>query len=121
MCTSYHVFCVTCQQPCDLDRDGSRGEELMRTLIEHRATVEGLSALLNDAGGELDGLTSYSYGHVDAHWFARHVGHELKVRNEYGVLDGECAEYWKCQCSAQHRCKKPIGHDGEHGSIALHS
>ena len=50
-------------------------------------------------------------------WFARHKGHDIVARNEYGDYCGDCNELLKCgSCGAPHHCRRPAGHDGAHAT-----
>lgn len=110
MSTDYHVFCVDCQSRHDFN-DSNHQAPLMRRLIAHAPAIAALAPLLEATGGDLSLGTSY--GQVDASWFAAHAGHELRVIDEYGKLDGGCVRRVRCpSCPSEHWCRHPHGHSG---------
>lgn len=51
----------------------------------------------------------------DVAWFAKHAGHDLVVRDEYGAFVDECSEWLFCECCGRHqRCRHPKNHEGVH-------
>jgi hypothetical protein len=49
-------------------------------------------------------------------WFAKHAGHRVVVRDEYGGIMGDCGSWFGCDVCGHKgkRCVLPEGHDGEH-------
>jgi|SRR5262245_9707713 len=110
MSCDYHVFCVDCQSRHDFN-DANHREGLMRHFVTHRDAIAAIAPLLAATNGDLE-LKTY-YGHVDASWFVAHAGHELRVIDEYGKIDGNCPRRVNCaHCKTERWCTLSFGHEG---------
>jgi hypothetical protein len=88
-------------------------EEEMFAIIRHASAIAGLATLLEVTNVQLQ--LGYHNGSIDAVWFAKHLGHDLIPRDEYGRCADRCGEYVRCaHCVANHRCALPLGHADEH-------
>lgn len=110
MSCDYHVYCVPCCSRHDFN-DANHQAPLMRHFIRHRDAIAALAPLLSETHGDL--TLGTHFGQVDASWFQAHAGHELRVIDEYGRIDGQCERRVPCEhCKTEHWCQRPFGHDG---------
>lgn len=110
MSTYWHVACRTCNEVHSFN-DANHQDVLMSRI----AKLAPLLATLTELDGDVELTTQY--GPIDVWWFARHKGHDIVARNEYGDYCGDCNELLKCgSCGAPHHCRRPAGHDGAHAT-----
>ena len=109
MSTYWHIQCVDCDDRLHFD-NANHAEDAMWAIIKAAPL---LTSLPDGFYLTYDGLYQ---GHIDISWLAAHKGHKLIPIDEYGRLATQCQDYWTCsECAARHNCKKPLGHEGEHG------
>ena len=110
MSCDWDVWCTTCD--VGLGLDWSHGEHACLALIEQRDELAHMASLnLLDIDVRVNG------SHIDIGWFARHAGHALVPRDEYGRLFGQCGLDFGCPtCKHSERCRRPKGHDGDHAA-----
>lgn len=110
MSCDYFVYCVPCNDRHPFN-DANHQVELMRAFIRHAVAIAALTPLSTDTHGDL--FLGTAYGRVDPSWFQHHLGHELRVIDEYGKLDGDCGQRAACpHCRIHHPCGLPHGHLG---------
>jgi hypothetical protein len=118
MSNYWDVFCRTCSKHhgCRINH----GEEDILWLIKHRDAFAALARAQADGyrGTRLE-VRFGADGYINPAWFAAHAGHDLAARDEYGAFAGQCAEYVTCACGHNTRCKKALGHEGEHDPKAV--
>lgn len=108
MSCDYHVYCRSCSEQHPF-MDANHGDRLMHHLIRHAAAIAALVPLIHESPESID--FRVFYGHIDPSWFARHLGHDLCVRDEYGKIDGTCGKRFDCPgCNTPHYCCRPMGH-----------
>lgn len=120
MSTYWDVHCRTCDEGLGLYLNHE--EETMHWLISQRDALAAFGRDFDRAGAS----GRWGYGEVrlgddasvDCEWFAKHAGHDLVPRDEYGGYADRCGHYWvKCgECGKQSRCLLPLGHSGEHAT-----
>lgn len=109
MSTYWHVACRTCDEIHPFN-DANHQDVFMSRV----AKLAPLLATLGPLDGDVELTTQY--GRIDVWWFARHKGHDIVARNEYGAYCGDCNELFKCGgCGTRRHCQMPVGHDGAHG------
>lgn len=98
----WSIKCLDCNEEAGLD--GNHAVEFMRAVIQHAVPLAALRGL--------DVEITSLYGGLSQAWFATHAEHKLIPVNEYGELDGDCAESFACPaCGCTHFCTLPKGHD----------
>lgn len=112
MSCDWRIWCLDCEDEHYFS-DANHQEDLMRQIIEIAPQLAALGKTFVGAGG--DAWVETYYGRVDTRWFAKHEGHRLVPRTEYGRNSDECGEKVKCLfCDADHRCRLPPSHAGAH-------
>lgn len=119
MSTSWDLYCLDCEEPANVMSSHSpiRREELW-PMLTHAAAIGGLVPLL-DGDDIYEWRLANGFQHattVPIRWLAKHAAHRLRLRNEYGEIDGQCGKEVRCVRCKQvfyGRCKLDIGHAGE--------
>lgn len=112
MSTHWDIHCRTCDEGAGFSIN--HGEKQLHELLIHQETwaefAECVEAsdielrLLGDEGGALCSWPAFA---------KKHLKHNVTLRNEYGVFNGECGRSVRCQhCSAHHSCNLPRQHSG---------
>jgi hypothetical protein len=125
MSCDYCVYCVDCAD-CH-DEGSNHGDDIAAALIRLAPAIIQLAPHLaafrkatddeRTASAEVCLTYGYQDARLDVGWFVLHAGHRLMVRNEYGGLSDECAEYFSCSgCRCKKRCLRSKGHTGEHSN-----
>lgn len=118
MSCDWNIKCVECGDIHHFN-DANHAEELMVNLIRNALTLAELHHHVSklDIPWPAEGVTlKTAYGDVDFAFFRKHLGHTLRPFNEYGQYLGDCTSRYRCACcNSWLTCKKPEGHDGEHG------
>lgn len=105
MSCDWDVFCVDCQESLGIDNANHR-DELMRWLVLQRDVIAAIPGWLS---------VEYDDYRIDTQWFAKHAGHRLSPRDEYGYLDTQCRDDSICaHCGHRGHCLLEDGHEGEH-------
>lgn len=113
MSCDYDFFCVDCEEHCGLGDLNHAGEQLTEVL-RHRDALAGLAAALGPLNSDRELMQSYHVARM-AKFFAGHVGHRVRVRDEYGGFFDDCCEHVACgECGSSYRCVLKQGHDGQH-------
>lgn len=118
MSTDWNVHCMDCNETHTFDDANHRDVE-MAALCKHAAAIAALVPLMEDVtsrGVDLD-LGLYGYGRIEPRWFAKHLGHRLVPRSEYGDFMDQCSEYIECVCGNRKRCTLTPNHDGDHSAV----
>jgi hypothetical protein len=121
MSTDWHLFCATCEEDgWGYGADLNHRNLALKALIPHMT----LFAAVGRAGFDIDPESFDFYGSGTrglAAWAAKHDGHRIRVKSEYGAFDDECSEWIHCPaCGHQDmRCTLPEGHDGPHDTHVL--
>lgn len=119
MSCDWHVHCVDCNETHRFD-DANHRDDLMRLLIKHADAIAAVAPLLADPEARERLEFKTYYGSIDADWFAKHRGHQLRAIDEYGRLDTQCHGYFRCgNCDHDHACRLDRGHEGDHARIRL--
>lgn len=124
MSTDWDVYCRTCNEEYGFG-DANRRDAEMRALAKHAAAIAAIGRILDEVGQESPVLAGalrlhtscivYGDPPLNTSWFAKHAGHDLVARNEYGRCDDECGEWFDCAgCRHRAACSLPKGHAGEH-------
>lgn len=120
MSCDWDVWCETCKDSLGLN-DNNHGEDYVRDLLRIASTLADLgdaAAIVEKEAGEgvvVGGFYSSSYHRFNPVWFARHRGHDLRCKNEYGQFDTQCTERVLCPFGWHHDCELENGHAGAHG------
>lgn len=114
MSTYWDLHCVT----CGVDAGAfhwNHGDRALRDIIPKLPAI----ASLGDFADEVRFYGSEWNNYPALVEFAtKHATHDVRPRNEYGVLDTQCDERWTCSgCGHVHKCERDIGHEGEHGKV----
>lgn len=89
----WSIWCVDCSSEHGFN-DANHQEELMHEIIGYREIIASMAPMMGNINGLRFGFLDRSgYGDVDAGWFAKHAGHHLVARSEYGDISEE-----KCAC-----------------------
>ena len=109
MSINWDLYCIDCAMTLRTEGSNHAESELVR-LWEQREILAGLDKL-----NWLD-LASWRVSPWDLAKFAqRHATHNVRPRNEYGDLLGQCSRSSVCQtCGHSSPCKLDDGHEGEH-------
>ena len=116
MGTSYHLYCLDCQEEYDPFGGRNRDTHILQDILSAASKVAEVAPVLLAQRLELlDG--SYLEGKLDLPWFIKHGNHRLRVRSEYGKCVDECGKYTKCSaCGHEHyRCLRLVEHEGPCG------
>lgn len=116
MSTSWHLFCVDCQQAHgrDADLEGSTAREDLCALVADKAKIAQAHQLLEGTGASVEASVAFRPSLEVGAFVAKHAAHRLAVQNEYGDLATECAKLVRCgACEASARCRLDVGHDGD--------
>jgi hypothetical protein len=116
MSTSWDIYCLDCDAVADVssNHDPIRQNEL-QPLIEHATAIAALAPLLLDANGWELLTYGSSPTRAPVEWLASHAGHRLRMRNEYGEIEGQCRKKVRCEHCGQVQygcCKLDVGHSG---------
>lgn len=79
MSTDWHVHCKDCNSNHPFN-DANHQDGLMHGLVRHKRLIASLLPLLTDKDITSDVEFKTYYGHIDVHWFAEHVEHNLVVQ-----------------------------------------
>lgn len=82
MSEDWEIYCRTCDDTHGFD-DANHREDLMWFLIAHAKEIAAVDPVVN--GGEGIELKCF-YGCLRPEWFAKHLGHDLVPRSEYGYF-----------------------------------
>lgn len=115
MSTHWHVYCLDCKTEHEF-LDANHEAAVMALLCKHAAAIAALAPLFEEYSGiGADLELRVFYGRVDPIWFAKHAGHRLVPRNEYGGFLETCDAMFACKCCGSNLyCKLPPSHEGEH-------
>lgn len=109
----WNIYCRTCDETHAFN-DANRLEAEMHVLIKYAAQIAALAPVQNECGVDVQ-FGFYSYGSIEPSWFARHLGHDLVPRDEYGRCADQCAEDVVCEhCGHRSRCARKLNHLGSH-------
>lgn len=120
MSNHYDLACATCADSrCGFDVN--HGGEGFAELLRARPQLTALGRWLRDREAtksqwRIDGSGTKTGVYADAAIFlAKHEGHDVYVRDEYGHRFDECSSAIDCaSCGHRDYCHRPVGHDGEH-------
>jgi hypothetical protein len=114
--TDWHYYCETCDEDgwgygADLNHQG----DALKDLLVHFPLLARLAAAGLDVDPESLNVSGAYRVHGLAQWVLKHEGHVIRVKSEYGDIDGECSKRIKCTgCGGnRQRCGLPEGHDGD--------
>ena len=116
MSTYWNILCKTCGEELEDGRGewASYASETLAKIARDPASLVALHEAILGAGPDVEVGVEVCYRTVDVGWFARHQGHELVARNEYGSDYNQCAEWVVCSHGARlGKCVLNHGHDGE--------
>ena len=111
MTTDYDLFCRTCGSAAHFDNVSNQ-----ETMFEVRDEMKAFAAAedVEQYVGELDmgrGVFRKPCGFFS--WCAKHLGHDVVVRDEYGVDHDKCESRTVCPCCGQSaRCVLAHEHVG---------
>ena len=117
MSCDWDVYCRTCDESLGLP-DMNHDDHKMRALIAYAPQLAALAPLMNEQHSfELN--ATYGRAAIDCGFFAKHLGHDLVPRDEYGQCDDTCHELIRCacghpRCGGQWNCNLKKGHEGPH-------
>lgn len=80
MSEDWDIYCRTCDDNHGFN-DANHREDLMWFLIDHSSVIAALDPVVN--GRECIELKCF-YGRINSEWFAKHLGHDLVPKSEYG-------------------------------------
>jgi len=114
--TYWDLDCKTCNCTV-LYIHANHGEKGLSELAADAAKIVEAAKLCPHLLIDLDHYNVYPDGRgtFSASRLLPHEGHEMVPRNEYGDWAKDCNKYVSCSaCGCEHhRCKLPIGHNGE--------
>jgi hypothetical protein len=114
MSTAWDVWCVGCGEGAGITV--TNYVEGVAELIRQKHAIASLLPA-KDAGVEVE-VKPWFCNHVPIAWFAKHAGHELRPKDEYGRFDGACREHVDCpSCGRVFSCAKDRGHEEPHANI----
>lgn len=112
MGTSYKIHCLDCDDSAWIENGRRWG---LAALLKARSAIETLISVgLADERFDDLSLRSVNLGtdELDLLWFRNHVGHNLRVRSEYGEYEGDCNE--PGPANEYKPCTHPEKHSGPH-------
>lgn len=112
MSTNWGYGCATCGLDERVIIENCRSPDVLARWLVVRGDVAAFSALLDSI--ECDGAGWYGTRGA-LRFAAEHIGmgHEVRVVNEYGLLDGQCYGHEDCPtCGHWSPCGLSDGHDG---------
>lgn len=113
MGTSYDLYCLDCEKEAHLSAGHSpiREYELLPLLSLANVLTPEIATAITTCGS----LSEGEYGvRVPVEWLAEHSKHRLRMRSEYGEVNGQCNKQVVCQhcgCKSGY-CDLNIEHDG---------
>lgn len=119
MSNDWDFYCVPCEERCGL-QDLNHCERELLAVLKHRAAIEALGPALKDIDSlGYSMMADGSFPDV-VNFFAKHSGHEVRVRSEYGYFYGQCSDRVRCaSCGNHHHCTLTEGHVGPHHNDAV--
>ena len=113
MSCDWNVYCRTCNEEHSFN-DANHMEQEMAALVKHAGAIAALAPLFDESQWIEMNLGRH-WGTISPRWFAKHLGHDLIPRDEYGRFLDKCPEWVKCgKCGANHHCTLAYGHEGDH-------
>ena len=112
MSEDWDFYCTRCEERCGL-HDLNHAEKQLREVLKHRDAIKALVPALEAIDDTYMMLREGTLPTV-ARFFAKHDGHEVKIRSEYGHFYGQCSDRVRCRCGHDHHCVLEEGHAGEH-------
>ncbi len=114
MSNYWDLWCLDCDERHGFDNMNRQNKNLA-ALAKHAAALAALLPLSEMQEVDLLVQSTYSGGHVNLRWFAKHAGHRLAAKDECGREEDSCYEWFKCPaCGTQKSCALLKGHPGEH-------
>ncbi len=117
MSNYWDLWCLDCDERHGFD-NLNRENKKLAALSRHAQAIATLLPLHNEPDVDLEVHARYSDARIDIPWFAKHAGHRLAPKDEYGRQQDECGEYFS-DCACGHRgktCARPYKHDGSHST-----
>lgn len=111
MSTDYDLYCVTCDT--DLGVQWTSGDTILKGLWAQRDTVIAYAAIEPKLRAAGFGIEHHYMGGFDRTWFAIHRDHDVRVKDEYGVVDNRCGQWIRCQCGRSCCCIRKRNHEGK--------
>lgn len=114
MGTSWDIYCLDCDDEAGVSASYSpiRQNELW-PMLEAAPAIGALAERL--VSWE---LAEYGGGvRAPISWLAKHSAHRLRLRSEYGEIEGQCGKDYCCgHCKSRlGYCERDVGHDGPCG------
>lgn len=115
MSERWEVYCLDCKDSHDLPYSNHQ-PEVARHVIKYAKALSALAPIQDTLGRT--GLSVGIEGNpVCLEWLTKHADHRLVPRNEYGVCNDECGEYFDCRtCEHRQACHRKRGHEGPHSN-----
>jgi hypothetical protein len=111
MGTSYDLYCLDCKSEADVSAawDPIHDYSLTPALLVARS-FRAMQPIVFDSGWQL----LYEGVRIDINWLVEHGAHRLRIRSEYGEIQGTCAKSILCShCSSDvGYCTLDIDHEG---------
>ncbi len=112
----WDVHCRTCNEYL-----GLHGNHQEVPACRIAATADTLAAVAKLMPGlTIDVSRSFEFygetgNEISVDWFAKHAGHDIAARNDYGEFANECNAAVVCPaCGDRGTCRLPANHDGDH-------
>lgn len=113
MSEKWDIYCVDCDKEHDAGETNHMHMEIVKAVL-HSNAIAGLADFANDVN--YFQLDIGRFAHLNPAWFAKHRGHKLVPRSEYGDIDGKCNKRVECSTcgSDYYHCILDADHKGEH-------
>lgn len=114
MSTYWDVYCVDCKEGLGLH--GNHAEAGANQIVQAAGALADFHKACPGISIDPAQFDLYTErGMVDPAWFAKHTGHRIVARNEYGAISNQCGSHETCtKCGHWFTCNRSPGHTGEH-------
>jgi hypothetical protein len=115
MSNYWDLGCITCDEKLEIH--ANHGAEAILTLVAAAPHIARLGTACPVAEISLASFNIYAERAtlVSAQWFAKHSGHELSPKSEYGYYYKECSDSVRCgSCGTSLKCVLLKDHEGLH-------
>jgi hypothetical protein len=114
MSTYWDVHCLDCNEGLGLH--ANHAEDGMNRIVQAAGALADFAKACPGISIDAAQFDLYTErGMVDPAWFAKHRGHRIVARNEYGAISNQCGFRGTCtKCGHWFTCNRTPGHEGDH-------